>query len=728
MTYHFTPNMIPLAIAALISAALAWYTWRHRQNQGATPFAWMMFLLFQWCFSYIFELAATDLESKLYWATFMFAGVVATPIAWLAFALEYTGHTWMTRIRLLLLASLPLLTMGLILTNDLHGLFWAGASLANEGGFLLLNTINGPWFWVHATYTYTLILIGLVLIVRALLRWSPQYRGQMVFILLATITPLIANFITVFKVIPVLIDLTPFAFTVTGLGMGYALFRHRLLDITPIARDRVIDGMKDGMIVLDARRRIVDINPAALHLLGLSKDHPPIGASIAETLKQTPQLIERYRNVLEAEDEIAVGEGDAQRWFELTLSALRDENQRFIGQVISIREITQRKQAERRLQESEARFRQIVENANDLIYRVDMNGRITYANPAVLRVLGYEAVEVIGKKYLELASPDLRHKIKRTYQLQFASQTPSTYHEFPAIATDGREIWFGQSVQLIYEGQTIVGFQALARDITAIKLAQDALRLARDQALEASRTKSQLLSKVSHELRTPLGGILGYAELLRDNTFGELTPAQRKGVLEIVESANYLTSMVNELLDEAQIQANTATLQEKLFSPVALLKNACAGMEVLAFKKGLQFSATMGTSLPEELLGDERRLRQIMINLIGNAIKFTRSGSVHIQMLLAGDNHWAIRVEDTGIGIPKNAQSYIFEPFRQVDSTITRDNRGIGLGLSITKQLVDLMGGRITLESEMGKGSAFTVILPINQPGGKHEQALGTDH
>ena len=720
MVYQFTPNMILLGAAAFVSATLAWYTWRHRHATGVMPFSVLMLILFQWGLSYILELAAPDLESKRAWATFMFAGVVATPVAWLAFALEYTGRkAWVTRNRILLLSILPVCTMGVILTNTSHGLFWNSMTLAHEGGFFLLKTTNGPWFWVHAAYSYILITIGLVLVIRALLRWPVAYRGQMVWILLATLTPLIANIITIFQLLPILIDLTPFAFTLTGVGMGYALFRHRLLDIAPLAHDVVIAGMKDGMIVLDANRRIVDINPAAKTLLAPTAGNRLIGRPMREVLSRWPHLIQHYRDVQEAEDEISVGEGDAQRWFELTLSTLRDENQITLGQVITIRDITRRKRTESLLQENETRFRQIVEDANDLIYQVDMNGCITYANPAVLRVLGYEEKDVLGKHYLDLAVPEMRQRIKRTYEHQFLRRTPSTYHEFPALATDGREIWFGQNVQLIFEGEKVAGFQALARDITAVKQAQDAIRLARDQALEASRAKSLLLSKVSHELRTPLGGILGYGELLRDDTFGTLSDGQKKAVLQIVESANYLTNMVNELLDEAQLSANTATLQERPFSPTALLRQTVAGLETLAVKKGLQLKTAVEDDIPAEIVGDERRLRQIMINLLGNAIKFTSTGSVSIRLLRPTSEHWAIQVQDTGIGIPREAQAYIFEPFRQVSSTITRDNRGVGLGLSITKQLVDLMGGRITLESVPGKGSTFTIFLPIHRRTGE---------
>jgi len=268
-------------------------------------------------------------------------------------------------------------------------------------------------------------------------------------------------------------------------------------------------------------------------------------------------------------------------------------------------------------------------------------------------------------------------------------------------------------VQLIYEGDQIIGFQALARDITAVKQAQEALRIARDQALEASRAKTQLLSKVSHELRTPLGGILGYAELLQGNTFGDLNQRQLKAVSEIVDSADYLTNMVNELLDEAQLRSSTATLIEKNFSPFKLIQSAISGLDILAQKKGLSFSVQVEPNLPEVLYGDDRRIRQIIINLIGNAIKFTKEGSVRLHVSRPDENHWEIQVADTGAGIPKEEQALIFEPFRQLNSSVTRDNRGVGLGLSITKQLVDLMHGRIVLESEPGQGSKFIILLPI---------------
>jgi PAS domain S-box-containing protein len=715
MTLQSILYLFIIIIAAIISGSLSWYTWRNQQTTGAKPFSLMMLSIFYWSVTYLLQLTSPGVPVKIFWEKVTFLAVVAVPVLWLMFALEYTGRKdWISSPRTRLLFIVPLITMMVIWTNESNHLFWTTQDISRVGGLLLENSENGLWFWVHAAYSYVMILTGTVLIVRSLLRWPAYYRRQLPWILLAVAAPWLANAITVFKLLPILIDLTPFAFTVTGVGMAYALFRHRMLDLAPIARDVVIEGMQEAMIVLDASNQIVDINPAAQDILKLSGQQEPIGKRLAEILTTRPDLIERYQKVSEAQDEIELGEGENRRWYELTLSPLQDRRKNPIGRVILARDITGRKQTEQLLQENELRFRQIVENASDLIYRTDIMGCITYANGPVLRVLGYSReAEVLGKHYLDLTTPDSRKKLKHTYKCQLISGTLNTYHEFPTIAADGREVWLGQNVQLIMDGDKPTGFQAIARDITAIKQAQEALRIAYDQALEASRAKSQLVAKVSHELRTPLGGILGYAELLESGRFGSLQERQEKAVREILQSAEYLNEMIRELLDQAQIQANTSILTPREFTPAELLQKAASSTEILVQRKGLKFGTFLDQNLPQGLFGDDRRLLQILINLIGNAIKFTKNGEICVSLIRSDSAYWIMRVQDTGIGIPVEAQSSIFEPFQQASNAITRDNPGIGLGLSITKQLVDLMGGRIKLESQVGVGSTFDILLPI---------------
>jgi PAS domain S-box-containing protein len=366
------------------------------------------------------------------------------------------------------------------------------------------------------------------------------------------------------------------------------------------------------------------------------------------------------------------------------------------------------------LQESEIRFRQIVENASDIIYRADDQGCFTYVNPTALNIMGFKSEsEVLGRNFLEFAKQDWKARLKRFYVRQFLKGEQNTYFEFEGFSHSGREVWIGQNVQLIKDGDKIAGFQAVARDITSLKQAQEALALARDQALDASRFKSQMLAKISHELRTPLGAVIGYAELLQRDFFGSLNNQQKDAADNIVDSANYLNTMISELLDQAQIEARSVQLRILPFSPTELMERVIATMSVLAEKKKLELVHNLGPNLPESLLGDSKRLQQILINLVGNAIKFTTEGSVTIEFLRPDKKHWAIRVADTGAGIPVEAQEYIFEPFRQVDNSVTHYNRGTGLGLSITKQLVELMDGQISLQSEVDKGSIFTITLPI---------------
>jgi len=264
----------------------------------------------------------------------------------------------------------------------------------------------------------------------------------------------------------------------------------------------------------------------------------------------------------------------------------------------------------------------------------------------------------------------------------------------------------------------------LEDEINRRKQTEDALILARDQALQASNLKTELLSHVSHELRTPLGAVLGFSEMLSMGMYGEITDKQRDVTTKITDSSRYLENLVNDLLDQAQLAAGKYTLKLSIFSPADLLEPTLAKMRVLAEKKPITLVTDIALDMPRSISGDLVRLEQILLNLVSNAIKFTDQGAIGIRIYRVGNSQWAMEVTDTGSGIPLEAQAYIFEPFRQVDGSPTRQQRGTGLGLSIVQQLVTLMNGHIHLKSEPGRGSTFTVILPVqalhNSITGKH--------
>jgi signal transduction histidine kinase len=248
-----------------------------------------------------------------------------------------------------------------------------------------------------------------------------------------------------------------------------------------------------------------------------------------------------------------------------------------------------------------------------------------------------------------------------------------------------------------------------------LALREVALDEALKQAMEANRYKSQMLAHVSHDLRTPLSGIIGFSEILKEEVDGPLNAEQKETADRILANGNRLLTMVNTLLDQAQLERGTLKLQENTFTPGKLLEPLHVVYSIMAQSKALFIKVEVGPDFPPILRGDMLRLQEVLSNLVENAIKFTRKGGVTVTLFCPDAAHWAFSVADTGLGISAEAQQYIFEPFRQVDSSTTRKQGGVGLGLSIVKQLVELMGGVITVQSEVGRGSQFQVTLPLQK-------------
>ena len=587
MQWSFTPYIIPLLVVILVAGALASAAWL-RGTAGAKLFAFLMVTVGEWSVGYALELSGVDLPTKIFWGQVQYAGIAIVPVAWLIFALHFTRRShYLTRRNLIGLMFIPLLTLLVVWTNDNHGLLWKQTRLDSSGPFLALDVSYGTWFWVHLSYSYILLLLGTILLVNMLLRSIYLYRRQTMLLLAGALAPWLGNGLYIFGYSPVPnLDLTPFAFTFSGVVMGWAFYRYRLLHIRPIALQTVLESMSDSVIVIDAQNRVVDLNPAAQQIVGF-RAHEAIGQPAEQIFFKWPDLIKQYGQATEAQAEITLDDNQPQRYFDMRISPFYNRQNRLTGRLIVLRDITARKRVEQ-----------------------------------------------------ELA-------------------------------------------------------------------------LARDQALEASRLKSELLAKVSHELRTPLGAILGFSEMLALDVYGPVSDEQRHTAQEIMDSTEYLTGLVNELLDQAQLDNGKLKLNFINFTPAELLSTIQTRMIPLAEAKGLTLKLGQDPNLPPQIYSDLARLQQILGNLVSNAIKFTETGKIEVFLYRPDFSHWALRVSDTGPGIPSEAQAYIFDPFRQVDGSITRQQGGSGLGLSIVQQLTQLMGGRITLDSEVGQGSTFTVLLPL---------------
>jgi PAS domain S-box-containing protein len=361
------------------------------------------------------------------------------------------------------------------------------------------------------------------------------------------------------------------------------------------------------------------------------------------------------------------------------------------------------------------RYRHIIENAHEIIYRTDYRGMFTYVNPASIRITGFEEEELIGRHYLDLIDPDYREAAQHFYQHQFRAHERASYFEFPMITKAGMRIWVGQNVLTLMERDRIVGYEAIARDITQRKGVEEDLARARDAALQSARAKSEFLANMSHEIRTPLNGVLGTAGLLLGTP---LTPEQREYADMIRKSGEALLTIVNDVLDLARVEAGKLTIEWVDFHLDDLIDHVTEDYAARAAAKRLKFRTFVVPDVARALRGDQNRIRQVLLNLVGNAVKFTDRGEIVVTVMQPEkrDSRVTLRflVTDTGIGISPESQQKLFTPFTQADGTTTRKYGGSGLGLAVSKQLVEAMDGEIGVISVPGEGSTFWFELPLH--------------
>jgi PAS domain S-box-containing protein len=483
----------------------------------------------------------------------------------------------------------------------------------------------------------------------------------------------------------------------------------------------LMENLPETIYVKDAHGRYLVDNHAHRVLLGAKSEEQVRGktvadffpAEIATEYTRDDRSVMAAGKVVQHKEEPVIDHSGRRRLYEFTKVPMRDAAGHVSGLVCIGRDVTEQKEAERALARERNLLRTLMDNLPDHIFVKDCQSRFLIANKATLASLGVESMsQVEGKTDFDFLPRDRADQFFQDEQRILATGTPLVNQEELLIDAGGKARWLSTTKVPLRGGEgELIGLVGISHDVTERNTLDAELRRAVESAEMANKAKSEFLARMSHEIRTPMNAVIGMTELALDT---ELTSEQRDCLQMVLASGESLLTVINDILDFSKIEAGKMQLEAAPFPIRDSLTDAIRSLGLRAQQKNIELACHVAPDVPDLLVGDLGRLRQVLINLVGNAIKFTEDGEIVVKVGLTHDPErdsltrvLHFEVSDTGIGIPKEKHHAIFEPFEQADGSTTRKYQGTGLGLAISSQLVQLMGGRMWVESEVGRGSRF---------------------
>lgn len=461
----------------------------------------------------------------------------------------------------------------------------------------------------------------------------------------------------------------------------------------------LVESNPDG-VVIHQDGRCVFVNPSGVRLLGAQKPEELLGKPVLDFVhpdyrdivgERIQRSLKEWQPAPPLEEKLIRLDGTA---IEAEVTAVPIMYEGRPAMQVVFRDISERKRMEQELRDSEERYRDLFENANDGIYILDRAGRILSCNRKTEEITGYTLEEIRGQLYTLLVPPGPERKKARRAFLKNMRGEPDK-NELTIVRKDGREVILELSTRPIWRNGQIIGIQGIGRDITERK--------------ELERLKSDFISTVSHELRTPLTSIKGYVDLVLAGDVGPLTPEQKEFLTIVSQNTTRLTELINDLLEIERLESGRIEFEFAELDLAEVLQNVAQALKVNAEQKGLELLTEISSGL--KVRGDRERLAQVFLNLLSNAIKYTPAGTVELKAYRENDTV-VVTVRDTGIGLSESDLQKLFQKFFRSDNPYARRVGGTGLGLSIAKAIVERHNGTITVTSKLGQGSTFTVRLP----------------
>ncbi|KWX70910.1 histidine kinase [Paenibacillus riograndensis] len=478
---------------------------------------------------------------------------------------------------------------------------------------------------------------------------------------------------------------------------------------------QIYDHASFGIALVSPDGLILTVNPAMEQMLGYTRaefDGKRVGdfSHPDEAVRDIGSLVtgmEIGSNEIQLERRYLKKNGE-NMWGLLSFKRFHDEAGQLVYYIGQLIDITRQKESERRLQESVERYNSLKKYNHDAVISFGLDGRIINANNMAEKLTGYHIeTELIGAELAKLIGQANVGRI-----LEKAIYDDSVEHDIDILVTkEGSTVEVLTSIAPIYVSGQNIGFYLICKDISE----QKQLLLAKETAEATNKAKSEFLAMMSHEIRTPMNGVVGMTDVLLDMT--DLTKEQRSYVEVIQKSGDILLNIINDILDLSKIEAGRSELQEHNFDLRKCIKDSFSVVSKKADEKKIELSYTVNHDVPDYIYGDADRLKQVLLNLLGNAVKFTSKGSIAVKVRLLKEEacRLAFTITDTGIGIDPDRLDDIFEPFAQIDSFMSRSHEGTGLGLAISRRIVDMMGGEIYAESDGKQGSSFTFTIQFKE-------------